>query len=73
MPDWIIDRIVHFDFGRDIVKSGLAHFGFVRLNLPKISSMDYHENGLFVPTDLTADSGDLVVLRRLAGSAAGVR
>jgi hypothetical protein len=37
----------------------------LRLNLPKISSMDYHGNRLFVPTDLAADSGDLVVLRKL--------
>jgi hypothetical protein len=44
----------------------------LRLNLPKISSMDYHDNRLFVPTDLTADSGDLVVLRRLHASAVGV-
>jgi hypothetical protein len=36
----------------------------LRLNLPKISSMDYHDNRLFVPTNLTADSGDLAVLRR---------
>jgi hypothetical protein len=41
----------------------------LRLNLPKISSMDYHDNRLFVPTDLAADSGDLVVLRKLFGSA----
>jgi hypothetical protein len=39
----------------------------LRLNLPKISSMDYHNGRLFVPTDLTADSGDLVVLRRTRG------
>jgi len=44
----------------------------LRLNLPKISSMDYYDNRLFVPTDLTVDSGDLVVLRRLRASAAGV-
>ena len=44
----------------------------LRLNLPKISSMDYHRNCLFVPTGLTADSGDLVVLRRLQTGAAGV-
>ena len=36
----------------------------LRLNLPKISSMDYHDSRLYVPTDLTADSGDLIVLRR---------
>jgi hypothetical protein len=44
----------------------------LRLNLPKISSMDYHDNRLFVPTDLTADSGDLAVLRRLDSSGVGV-
>jgi hypothetical protein len=44
----------------------------LRLNLPKISSMDSHDDRLFVPTDLTPDSGDLVVLRRLdTGSATG--
>jgi hypothetical protein len=36
----------------------------LKLNLPKISSMDYHNGCLFVPTDITADSGDLVVLRK---------
>jgi hypothetical protein len=35
------------------------------LRLPKISSMDYFDRHLFVPTDLTDDSGDLVVLRKL--------
>ncbi len=39
----------------------------LRLNLPKISSMDYHDRRLFVPTDLGGDSGDLAVLRRLPG------
>ncbi len=39
----------------------------LRLNLPKISSMDYHDGRLFVPTDLAADSGDLVVLRKQRG------
>ncbi len=37
----------------------------LRVNLPKISSMDYCDNRLFVPTDLTGDSGDLVVLRKV--------
>ena len=36
----------------------------LRLNLPMISSMDYHRGRLFVPTDLSADSGDLAVLHR---------
>lgn len=36
----------------------------LNLNLPKISSMDYDKGSLFVPTDLSSDSGDLAVLRR---------
>ena len=37
----------------------------LRLNLPMISSMDYHRGRLFVPTDLLPDgSGELAVLRR---------
>ncbi len=35
----------------------------LKLNLPEISSMDYHGGRLFVPTDLTPDEGDLTVLR----------
>jgi len=35
-----------------------------KLNLPQISSMDYHNGRLFVPTDITTDTGDLVVLKR---------
>ena len=35
-----------------------------RINLPKISSMDYHSGRLFVPTGIDADSGDLIVLRK---------
>ncbi|MGZ4289450.1 MAG: hypothetical protein ACXVRQ_01665 [Gaiellaceae bacterium] len=34
------------------------------LELPAISSMDYHHGELFVPTDLDDGSGDLYVLRR---------
>jgi hypothetical protein len=34
------------------------------LNLPAISSMDYHSGELFVPTDLPDESGDLYILRR---------
>jgi sugar lactone lactonase YvrE len=34
------------------------------VSLPKISSMDYYGGHLFVPTDLTSTSGDLIVLRR---------
>ena len=45
----------------------------LRLNLPKISSMDYYDNRLYVPTDLAADSGDLAVLRKLPARAVGVR
>jgi hypothetical protein len=35
-----------------------------KLNLPEISSMDYYDGQLFVPTDLSPEAGDLVVLRR---------
>lgn len=35
-----------------------------RLNLPLISSMDYHQGRLFVPTDLADGSGDLAILAR---------
>ena len=34
------------------------------LNLPKISSMDYHDGRLYVPTDLSGNSGDLIILRK---------
>lgn len=34
-----------------------------RLNLPEISSMDYFNRHLFIPTDLKAEEGDLAVLR----------
>jgi len=36
----------------------------LRLNLPLISSMDYHGGRLFVPTDLADGSGDLAILSR---------
>jgi hypothetical protein len=36
------------------------------LRLPKISSMDYSNRRLFLPTDLTNDSGDLIVLLKSA-------
>jgi DNA-binding beta-propeller fold protein YncE len=32
------------------------------VNLPEISSMDYYDGRLFVPTDITKDTGDLIVL-----------
>ena len=34
------------------------------LNLPKISSMDFFDGHLFVPTDLARDTGDLVALKK---------
>jgi hypothetical protein len=34
-----------------------------KLNLPEISSMDYFNGQLFIPTDLTPEEGDLAVLR----------
>ena len=36
-----------------------------RLNLPRISSMDYADGRLFVPTDLSGSRGDLIVLRQI--------
>lgn len=36
----------------------------LRLNLPQISSLDYHSGRLFIPTDLAGDSGDLAILQR---------
>jgi hypothetical protein len=36
----------------------------LRLNLPEISSMDYWNKHLFVPTDLSPETGDLAVLRK---------
>jgi len=36
----------------------------LKLNLPEISSMDYHDHRLFVPTDITKVTGDLIVLRK---------
>jgi hypothetical protein len=35
------------------------------LNLPKISSMDYFNGRLYVPTDLEPDTGDLAILKRV--------
>jgi sugar lactone lactonase YvrE len=34
------------------------------LNLPEISSMEYHNGRLLVPTDLTPETGDLAILQR---------
>jgi hypothetical protein len=54
--------------GRRAAEAGRANDPTVRdplaLNLPEISSMDYFAGRLFVPTDLTAEAGDLAVLRR---------
>jgi hypothetical protein len=36
----------------------------LKLNLPEISSMDYYDGHLFVPTDITPEEGDLAVLKR---------
>jgi hypothetical protein len=36
----------------------------LKLNLPEISSMDYYDGQLFVPTDLSPEVGDLAVLKR---------
>jgi sugar lactone lactonase YvrE len=36
----------------------------LKLNLPEISSMDYFNRQLFIPTDLSREEGDLAMLRR---------
>jgi hypothetical protein len=36
----------------------------LKLNLPEISSMDYFNGQLLVPTDLSPEAGDLAILRR---------
>ncbi len=36
----------------------------LKLNLPEISSMDYYNQRLFVPTDLSPEEGDLTILRK---------
>lgn len=36
----------------------------LRLNLPQISSMDYHAGRLYVPTDLASERGELAVLAK---------
>jgi hypothetical protein len=40
----------------------------LKLNLPEISSMDYYNEHLFVPTDLSPETGDLAVLKRAKDS-----
>jgi hypothetical protein len=37
----------------------------LKLNLPEISSLDYYDGQLFVPTDLSPEAGDLAVLIRV--------
>lgn len=54
----------HPDVGHDQANDPMERDP-LRLSLPQISSMDHHAGQLFVPTDLTPDSGDLAVLRRI--------
>jgi hypothetical protein len=58
--------------GRPDVAAGAANDPAERdplqLNLPLISSMDYHRGRLFVPTDLEGGGGDLAVLSRSAAT-----
>jgi sugar lactone lactonase YvrE len=46
------------------VSNSLEEKDPLKLNLPEISSMDYYDGHLFVPTDLSDEIGDLAVLRR---------
>jgi len=43
------------------------------LRLPRISSMDYYDRRLFVPTDLDGRSGDLIVLLKTIGGVGWTR
>jgi hypothetical protein len=36
----------------------------LKLNLPKISSMDYHNGRLLILSDITSDTGDLIILKK---------
>ena len=47
--------------------NNLAETDPLKLNLPEISSMDYYNGYLFVPTDITPKEGDLAVLTRKSG------
>jgi hypothetical protein len=49
------------------MKNDLAVSDPLSLNLPEISSMDYHKGRLYVPTDLGSDGRDLAVLSRSIG------
>ena len=44
--------------------NNLAETDPLLLSLPEISSMDYYKGCLFVPTDITAEEGDLALLVR---------
>ena len=45
-------------------RNNLAETDPLKLNLPEISSMDYYNGVLFVPTDITPEEGDLAMLVR---------
>jgi hypothetical protein len=47
------------------MKNNLKESDPFNLNLPEISSMDYYQGRLLVPTDLSPGIGDLAVLRRM--------
>jgi len=44
--------------------NNLAETDPLKLNLPEISSMDYYNGCLFIPTDITPEEGDLIVLKK---------
>jgi hypothetical protein len=44
--------------------NGFKETNPLKLNLPEISSMDYYDGQLFVPTDINQEEGDLAVLVR---------
>jgi len=61
-------NIIETIAGKRIAEKGkgnyLAETDPLKLNLPEISSMDYYNGCLFVPTDITPEEGDLALLVR---------
>jgi hypothetical protein len=61
---WIIKTIAGKPESVEGMKNNPQETNPFRINLPAISSMDYYGGRLYIPTDITSDSGDLIVMRR---------
>jgi len=60
---WVIRTIAGNRQSVEGVRNNPEETDPFRLNLPAISSMDYYGGRLFIPTDITSDLGDLIVMR----------